>query len=341
MLELSLSLQGRQVTVAVGGNESHQFSLLDLDLPQTKAQIKEFIRQPSATGLRLFQAIFKDDMVARRAFDDLAKQMDRTIVLVLESPELDSVPWEYAYHNEAYLVEDHPFLRALPETERPVNGQLQASYERMALLFISSNPLVDLNGESMQALDIEGEWKAVKEKIEASNAPFDICPLRPATPEALQNIMARFHSGLIVHYSGHGGLDDHGVAHLLFERENGASNPYPAREFIREVKDRASMIFLSACQSAVPQQTEFGNLARRLVKDGIPFALGMQFNLPDPFAPKISGQFYNYLGYGNSIPEAARQARRAVKREHEFFVGMIALYAAHPYRAIASKVGLK
>jgi tetratricopeptide (TPR) repeat protein len=56
----------------------------------------------------------------------------------------------------------------------------------------------------------------------------------------------------------------------------------------------------------------------------------MQFNLPDPFAPNISGQFYNYLAHGHAVPEAARQARRAVKRENEFFVGMIALYAAHP-----------
>ncbi len=67
-----------------------------------------------------------------------------------------------------------------------------------------------------------------------------------------------------------------------------------------------------------------------LVKGGVPFALGMQFNLPDPFAPAISGQFYNYLAHGHNLPEAARQARRAVKREDEFFVGMVAVYAAHP-----------
>jgi tetratricopeptide (TPR) repeat protein len=103
-----------------------------------------------------------------------------------------------------------------------------------------------------------------------------------------------------------------------------------AQEFVREVKDQAWIGFLSACQSAVAERTEYSNLARELVKAGVPFALGMQFNLPDPFAPNISGQFYNYLSQGHGVSEATRQARRAVKRENEFYVGMIALYATHP-----------
>jgi len=134
---------------------------------------------------------------------------------------------------------------------------------------------------------------------------------------------------MIAHFSGNGAATKDG-AFLLFENENGASNPLEAREFVRDVKDQAWIGFLSACQSAVAERTAFGNLARELVKAGVPFALGMQFNLPDPFAPNVSGQFYNYLSQGHAVPEAARQARRAVKRENEFYVGMIALYTAHP-----------
>jgi len=331
MLTLHLTLDNKQITIHANGQESHSFPLLDLG--QTDKEWKEFFKDPRPYGGKLFQTLFKDGSEARKAFGELSKQTERTIVLVLESSELDGIAWEYAFHDGAYLVEDFAFIRALPEKERPhTNGRLSKSVERVPLLFIPANPLVDLSGEPIRELDIESEWREVKQFIEKSNAPFDMIELRPATPASLQSVMARFQNGMIAHFSGHGAATKDG-AFLLFENENGSSNPFEAREFVREVKDQAWIGFLSACQSAVAERTAFGNLARELVKTGVPFALGMQFNLPDLFAPTISGQFYNYLSQGHAVPEAARQARRAVKRENEFYVGMIALYAAHPDEA--------
>lgn len=334
MLTLNLTLSNNQISVRANDKESHQFSLADLHWPRTEAEVKAFVSNPRDIGGNLFQTLFKDGSSARAEFDMLSKQSERTIVLVLESSELDGGAWEYAYNKakQEYVVEDCAFVRALPEVERPANGRMKNEVERVPLLFIPANPLVDLSGEPMRALDVDGEWREMKRLIEKSDAPFDMLELRPATPEALQSVMARFQNGMIAHFSGHGATTKDGAI-LLFERENGASNPLEAREFVREIKDKAWIGFLSACQSAVPERTEFSNLARELAKAGVPFALGMQFNLPDPFAPNISGQFYNYLAHGHAVPEAARQARRAVKREnefHEIMVGMIALYAAHP-----------
>ena len=325
MLTLYLTLTNHQVSVRANGKESHQFSLLDLS--QSEQEWRDFYKNPRVYGEKLFNALFRE--ASRTEFDALSKQSERTIVLVLESPALDVITWEYVYNKakEEYVVEDCAFVRALPEKERPAKWQLKNEVDRVPLLFIPANPLVDLSGEPMSALDVEGEWREMKRHIEKSAAPFDMFELRPATPEALQSVMARFQNGMITHFSGHGAATKDGAI-LLFERENGASNPLEAREFVREIKDKAWIGFLSACQSAVPERTEFSNLARELAKAGVPFALGMQFNLPDPFAPNISGQFYNYLAHGHAVPEAARQARRAVKRENEFFVGMIALYAA-------------
>jgi hypothetical protein len=329
MLILQLTLDNGQVSVSANELQSHSFAIRDLD----NTDLKNFVDDPKSYGRKLFQTLFKDDSVARMAFDELSKQTERTIVLVLESSELDGITWEYVYHDNAYIVEDFAFIRALPEKERPhSNGRLSKSFERVPLLFIPANPLVDLSGEPMRELDIESEWREMTQHVVRSNAPFDLIELRPATPVALQSVMARFQNGMIAHFSGHGAATKDGTF-LLFENENGSSNPLEAREFVREVKDQAWIGFLSACQSAVAERTAFGNLARELVKAGVPFALGMQFNLPDLFAPNISGQFYNYLSQGHAVPEAARQARRAVKRENEFYVGMIALYAAYPDEA--------
>jgi hypothetical protein len=241
-------------------------------------------------GEKLFNVLFRD--AARTEFDALSKKTERTIVLVLESSDpstslrasLDGVAWEYAYNKakEEYVVEDCAFVRPLPEKERPAKRTL-TEVERVPLLFIPANPLVDLSGEPMRALNLEDEWREMKRHIEKSAAPFDMIELRPATPEALQSVMARFKNGMIAHFSGHGAATRDGAI-LLFERENGASNPLEAREFVREIKDKAWIGFLSACQSAVPERTEFSNLARELAKAGVPFALGMQFNLPDPLS---------------------------------------------------------
>lgn len=257
MLTLHINLTNNQVVVRANGKESHQFSLLDLS--QSEQEWKDFYKSPRGYGEKLFNALFRD--AAKIEFDALSKQSERTILLVLESPELDGIAWEYAYNKakEEYVVEDCAFVRALPEKERPANGRMTTSVERVSLLFIPSNPLVDLSGEPMRALDEEKEWQTMRGFIEKGAAPFDLFELRPATPEALQSVMARFQNGMIAHFSGHGAATKDGTI-LLFERENGASNPLEAREFVREIKDKAWIGFLSACQSAVPERTEFSNL---------------------------------------------------------------------------------
>ena len=254
MLTLHLTLTNNQVSERANGKESHQFPLLDLS--QSKEEWKDFFDNPRVYGEKLFNALFRD--AARIEFDALSKQSERIIVLVLESPELDGVAWEYAYNKakEEYVVEDCAFVRALPENERPANGRLKASYERVPLLFIPANPLVDLSGEPMPALDVDGEWKVITRHILTSAAPFDLCQLRPATPEDLQTILANFRNGLIVHFSGHGAATKDGAI-LLFEEKNGAARKYAASEFVRTVKDQAMIVFLSACQSAVAERPNF------------------------------------------------------------------------------------
>ncbi len=257
MLTLHLTLTNQQVSVRANGQESHHFSLADLHWPQTSAEIKAFVDNPREIGAYLFRALFADGSPAREVFDALTKLPERMIALVLTSPDLDAVGWEYAYnpHKREYVVEDCAFVRALPEAERPARRE-PAAVERVPLLFIPANPLVDVNGKPMRSLNLAAEWTQIRQRIEESKAPFDLSELRPASPAMLQSTMARFQSGLIVHFSGHGALTEQGAV-LLFEHENGASNLLEAGEFVREIKDKAWVAFLSACRSAVPERTRF------------------------------------------------------------------------------------
>ncbi len=117
MLTLHLAFDGQLGSVYINGKESHAFSLMDLSL--TNQGLKDFVTNPRPYGGKLFQTLFKDGSETRNAFNELSKQTERTIVLVLESSELDGIAWEYAYHDNAYIVEDFAFIRALPEKERP------------------------------------------------------------------------------------------------------------------------------------------------------------------------------------------------------------------------------
>ena len=212
---------------------------------------------------------------------------------------------------EGYVVEDCAFVRVhCLRRNAPQTDVEEKEVERIPLLFIPANPLVDLSGEPMRELDIESEWREMTRHIVTSHAPFDMIELRPATPEALQSVMARFQNGMIAHFSGHRAATKDGAI-LLFETRTWRQIQLEAREFVREIKDQAWIGFLSACQSAVAERTELCNLARELVKAGVPFALGMQFNLPDPFAPNISGQFYNYLR--RDTPSPRRRGKRGAR----------------------------
>src|SRR5574341_1830244 len=104
MLTLHLTLADNQVSVRANGKESHQFSLLDLS--QSEQEWNDFYKTPRVYGKKLLNALFRD--AAKIEFDALSKQSERTIVLMLESSELDGVAWEYAYNKakEEYVVED-------------------------------------------------------------------------------------------------------------------------------------------------------------------------------------------------------------------------------------------
>lgn len=331
-LELNLTLNNQLVRVLVNEQESHEFPFSDIY--QTTNGIDDFFENPRPYGEKLFNALFKNKALSY--LNALYQQTERTIVLVLESSELDKITWEYLYNKgkDEYVVESCAFMRALPEKQRPVGGKLASKYNRIPLLFTAPNPLLDPIGKPLDPLNVDGEWKEITNRIMTSKAAFDLHQLRPATLEVLHTYMADFRGGIIFHFSGHSAVEGDNAI-LLFEEENGAGKEITAPELIQYVKDNAILCFLSSCQSANHGKTGFSNLTRRLVESGVPFALGMQFELPDKYDDIISKQFYNYLARGYTVPQATMHARRALKREairteDEQFIGMIALYVAHP-----------
>ncbi|HZR42300.1 MAG TPA: CHAT domain-containing protein, partial [Ktedonobacteraceae bacterium] len=81
----------------------------------------------------------------------------------------------------------------------------------------------------------------------------------------------------VVHFMGHGGHNETGEAVLCFERDDGAREDISAREFVVRMHNGGSvfLVALNACESATPDETLFSNLAKALVREQIPYALGI------------------------------------------------------------------
>jgi tetratricopeptide (TPR) repeat protein len=79
------------------------------------------------------------------------------------------------------------------------------------------------------------------------------------------------------------------------------------------------LVVLNSCLSAFVSSTEsgtvteFGNIARMLVHKGVPYTLGMQFEVPDNAALVLSRALYDFLLQEHSVEEAVMHTRRALE----------------------------
>ncbi|MEO6893178.1 MAG: tetratricopeptide repeat protein [Ktedonobacteraceae bacterium] len=146
----------------------------------------------------------------------------------------------------------------------------------------------------------------------------------------------------VVHFMGHGGQNGEGEAVLCFEGNDGAREDVSAREFVQRVQGSVFLVTLNACRSATPGETVFGNLAKALVREQVPYALGMRFSIVDDDALAFSRDFYSDLARGVPVEEALLQARLTLaKSARAWACGNLVLYTSltHVGPAYATELG--
>src|SRR5439155_13468105 len=104
-----------------------------------------------------------------------------------------------------------------------------------------------------------------------------------------------------------------GKAYLTFEDARARSQLVDAANFVDSLDSRVFLVVLNSCLSAVVAPTEFGNIAQALVYRGLPYALGMQFILPDDAALVLNDALYDFLLQRHSVEEAVMHTRRALE----------------------------
>ncbi|MBP1466196.1 tetratricopeptide repeat protein [Candidatus Chloroploca sp. M-50] len=316
-MELTISSQSaNEALVRCDGVASHCFIPREvLPAPQDGSRLPNPLDDPVAYGRALFTALFPTGSLAHAA---LAARPER-IVLVAEGA-LDAVPWEYLYGPDGFVVLEVPFVRGLPIERRVAPPTLDGGLHIVA---VPSNPL----DAAVVPLNIDGEWLRLRESVQAVEGAVVLERTRPATDEQLRRLVAgKRHR--VVHFMGHGSAQQD-EAQLCFERADGGLELVSARTLAQRLRGTVFLVTLNACVSATPGPTPFSNLARLLIEQGTPYALGMRFSIVDDDARAFARTLYDDLARGVPIEEALLQARLSLARSaRPWAVGVPVLYTA-------------
>src|SRR6266487_2752773 len=317
-MELTLMRQvGTRINAICDGQLSHSFDLRLLLLKTGE----EIFANPVAYGKQLYEALFPPHTPAHYALATLLGAMPGGLLLVTGDDDLDAIPWEYAYGPDGFLVQECHVARGLSVDQRLVPPTLDTG---MHIIAVPSNPL----SHQVESLNLDGEWLRLKETIQELPFAITLERTRPPSLERLRQLVAT-HRHRVVHFMGHGGQDEKAGAILCFEKDIGDLDSVTAKDFMRRVRGTVFLVTLNACASATPGPTAFNNLAAALVRQKVPYALGMRFSIVDEDARAFSRTFYSDLARGASVEEALRQARLTLaKSPRPWAVGVPVLYTS-------------
>src|SRR5947209_5556762 len=298
-MELHLARPDTQQTqVAVTCNDafSHTFDLHTL-IPARTNGLPPPRTDPVAYGKALYAALFPPGSPAQQAL--AAKP--RRIVLVAGDDVLDALPWEYAYGPGGWVACSCSLVRGLPMEQR--SGP-PSRLSGLHIVAVASSPL----SSTLAPLNIQGEWTRLTEIVGDLDRAVMLERAWPPTILRLRELVAGAPER-VVHFMGHGGQNEQGEAVLCFERDDGTREDISASEFVQRMQGGVFLVTLNACESATPGETVFGNLAKVLVHEQVPYALGMRFFVYDDDALTFSRDFYSNLARGIPVEDALVQAR--------------------------------
>ncbi|MFT3769251.1 MAG: CHAT domain-containing protein [Minicystis sp.] len=266
-------------------------------------------------GAKLFEAVFTGDV--RSAFDramGAAGAEKRGLRIRIEAEgALGSMPWEILYdptiQNFPCLMDRTPCVRNAVVLQ-PIEPLSVAPPLRV--LGVAASP------RGLAPLDVAAE----RRNIETATRDLDrvsLTWLGDPSPEQLHAAMenGRFH---VLHFAGHGGVDEQGNGFICLPDGDGVAR-ISDRDLGQLLDRDLRLVVLNACQGAAagdvgPQDGSDhagASLATRLLAQGVPAVLAMQFPISDGAAIELSRSFYGALAQGRPIDVALTEARRGIR----------------------------
>jgi len=293
--------------------------LLNLDIPA----LPEFQYDPLAYGTVLGQALFVDEI--RDTFrEGLAGGESLRVLLSIEAPDLRAIDWHRLAAPFAgrwrFLAsqQNTPFSLSVPS---PASAHFPALGRRdlRALLLVAGPE--SLSGDyKLAPFDVAATIAGIQATLGdipcdiLSNPSLDaLCAALTATPYTLLHLVC------------HGVVNQSGETILYFPKDEN-KRPTPATDLLNRLGSLARLphfAFVSACESALPQNG-LGSLAGRLVRElGLPAVLAMTDRVSIATASAIAAPFYAHL-YQHGQPDLAlAQSLAGMQGTHDLTVPAI------------------
>jgi len=295
---------------------------LDFDAKDPAARVARL----TTFGSRLYKKVFTTEVAL--VWSD-HKQASEFAVLCIrlasDAGELETIPWETLFDGEEFLAAGaKSTISRLPLDVKPL-GEQPAVPAPLRLLALVSSPL-DL--PDVSRLQMEREQEIL---LEAINDPSGQGRLRAdfedeAKLEVLESSLETSYQ--IFHFSGHG-MSAAAGGGLLLEDARGNSRPTSVSEVMHSLErgERSlRLVVLSGCQTARTLDIAgLRDMARGLLRRGIPSVIAMQFSISDHGGLKFAEVFYSRIVAGRPVEMAVQAARRTLMLSDDSYLKADAL----------------
>ncbi|MET4233268.1 hypothetical protein ABIA85_006561 [Bradyrhizobium sp. LA6.10] len=281
-------------------------------------------------GQSLFDLIF-----VRNIFAGFAKNFEKAnrdhinlrIRLAIEAAELSALPWETLYN-----ASERRYLAPSPKTPIVRGSSDDADFWSPAELPLSILGLVP-EARGFGSLNVEAEKANIRNALESALDPkdFNLGWINPGNASELVDRLDEPPPGSsswhVLHFIGHGGYDDEMEAGYIVVDPDIRPSGVPASsgsaeklyaDDLRSALDTANglrLVILNSCKGAATSPgTLFSSTAERLILQGFPAVVAMQFEISDEAAIAFSAELYKQLARGSQIPDAVTRARMTLKR---------------------------
>ena len=269
-------------------------------------------------GGRLFDAVFagavRDCYRASLAQASSSGQGLRLRLRLTDVPEIAAWPWEFlfdaAQNRFVALSKDTPLVRYLDFAEPVETLAVEAP---LRVLLIVSSPT------DHAPLDVEHECSKMHSAVEGLKAAgrLTVDRIDAATLGELQRALSRetYH---ILHFIGHGGAGGAREGHLMFEDKDERGYDVDGSTLGTLLQNHPSLriAVLNACEGARTVGADaFAGVAQRLVQQGVPCVVAMQFEISDASAIQFSSAFYEAVASGQPVDLAVWHGRMAIYSE--------------------------
>lgn len=225
---------------------------------------------------------------------------------------LAALPWELLCRDDVKqslsLDPRTPIVRYLqvlrPMRRLPLHAPLR-------VLLVISHPA------DVEPLNLEAERRALEA---IGGRDVEISVLETATVDGLRRAL-QLQAPPVLHFMGHGLMDPvTGQGSLLFETEDGSSDPVDARTLASLLAGAGTpqLVVLNACDTGrfEPSGDPFGSVAAALVRAGVSAVVATQLPISDEAAIAFSEALYEQITAGEPLETAVAAGRRAVFGRH-------------------------